>query len=194
MSIQIEETFRIAAPVETVWHFLLDPHRVVRCMPGAELEQVVDDRTFEGAVRVKLGAVTTRYRGRVRITELDERAHRVNMLAEGRETGGGTARGLLTGELRDLPDGGTEVVASARVDLTGRVVQVGRGMIQGVSSQIFGQFVDRTRQALEASASPARAPAAPASPESIPLLRVMLRVLFAPVARFFRRRFQGPAG
>ncbi|MCP5066528.1 MAG: hypothetical protein GY946_08165 [bacterium] len=38
MSIQIEETFQVAVPIETVWQFLLDPHRVVTCMPGAVLE------------------------------------------------------------------------------------------------------------------------------------------------------------
>jgi carbon monoxide dehydrogenase subunit G len=188
MSIQIEETFQIAVPVETVWQFLLDPHRVVTCMPGAELEQVVDERTFDGAVKIKLGAITTRYRGRVQLTEVDAQAHRVCMLAEGRETGGGTAKGTVTSQLRALPDGQTEVIASAEVDLTGRVMQVGRGMIQGVSSQLFGQFVARTQQALESPASES-GEVAPAREESIPLLRVILSVIWAPVARFFRRLF-----
>ena len=188
MSIQIDESFRIAVPVEDVWQFLLDPHRVVSCMPGAELERVVDDRTFEGAVKIKLGAITTRYRGRIQLTEVDEQAHRVCMLAEGRETGGGTARGTVSSQLRALPDGQTEVVTSAEVDLTGRVMQIGRGMIQGVSSQLFGQFVARTRQALEAPASEA-GETAPAREDSIPLLRVILGVVWAPVARFFRQLF-----
>jgi carbon monoxide dehydrogenase subunit G len=193
MSIQIEETFRIAVPVETVWQFLLDPHRVVTCLPGAELEQVVDERTFDGAVKIKLGAITTRYRGRVRLTEVDTQAHRMCMQADGRETGGGTANGTLTSQLRALPDGQTEVVASAEVDLTGRVMQVGRGMVQGVSSQLFGQFVARTRQALEGPA-PETGDVAPAPQESIPLLRLVLRVVWAPVARFFRRLFGLRAG
>jgi len=193
MSIQVEETFQIAVPIETVWQFLLDPQRVVTCMPGAELEAVIDDRTFDGAVKIKLGAITTRYRGRVQLTEVDPQAHRVCMLAEGRETGGGTAKGTVTSELRALPDGGTEVVTSAQVDLTGRVMQIGRGMIQGVSSQLFGQFVARTRQTLEAPASQA-GEVAPAREESIPLLRVILSVIWAPVARFFRRLFGRPVG
>jgi hypothetical protein len=193
MSIQIEETFRIAVSVETVWQFLLDPHRVVTCMPGAELEQVVDERTFDGAVKIKLGAITTRYRGRVQLTEVDAQAHRVRMLAEGRETGGGTANGTLTSQLCALPDGQTEVIASAELDLTGRVMQVGRGMIQGVSRQLFGQFVARTRQALEAPASET-GEMAPAPEESIPLLRLVLRVIWAPVARFFHRLFGRRAG
>ncbi|MCP3983093.1 MAG: SRPBCC family protein [bacterium] len=188
MSIQIEETFQVAVPIETVWQFLLDPHRVVTCMPGAVLEEVVDDRTFNGAVKIKLGAITTRYRGRVHLSEVDEQARRVCMVAEGRETGGGTAKGMVTAELSALPDGQTEVVTSAEVDLTGRVMQVGRGMIQGVSSQLFGQFVTRTRQALEAPASEAVSEA-PVADESVPLLSVILGVIWAPVARFFRRLF-----
>ena len=186
MSIQVEETFQIAVPVETVWQFLLDPHRVVTSMPGAELEQVVDDRTFDGVVKIKLGAITTRYRGRVQLTEVDPEAHRVCMRAEGREAGGGTARGTITSELRALPDGHTEMFTSAQVDLTGRVMQVGRGMIQGVSSQLFGQFAARMRQTLELSASPA-GEVVPPREESIPLLRVILGVIWAPVARFFDR-------
>ena len=193
MSIQVEETFQIAVPIETVWQFLLDPHRVVTCMPGAELEEVVDDRTFDGAVKIKLGAVTTRYRGRVQLIEVDPQAHRVCMLAEGRETGGGTAKGTITSELRALSDGHTEVVTSAQVDLTGRVMQMGRGMIQGVSSQLFGQFAALTRQTLEAPASQA-GEVVPARAESIPLLRVILGVVWAPVARFFRRLFGRQVG
>jgi carbon monoxide dehydrogenase subunit G len=194
MSIQIEETFQVAVPVDTVWRFLLDPHRVVTCMPGAELEQVVDERTFEGAVKIKLGAITTRYRGRVQLTEVDEAAHTVRMLAEGRETGGGTAKGTLTSQVRALPDGDTEVIAQAEVDITGRVMQMGRGMIQGVSSQLFAQFATRTREALETPAAEGEEalPAARAE-ESIPILRVILGVLWAPVARFFRRLFQRQA-
>jgi hypothetical protein len=194
MSIQIEETFQVAVPVDTVWRFLLDPHRVVTCMPGAELEQVVDEHTFEGAVKIKLGAITTRYRGRVQLTEVDEAAHTVRMLAAGRETGGGTAKGTLTSQVRALPDGNTEVIAQADVDITGRVMQMGRGMIQGVSSQLFAQFASRTRDALETPAAEGEeaVPAAP-SDESIPILRVILGVIWAPIARFFRRLFQRQA-
>ena len=46
MSIQIDESFRIAVPIETVWQFLLDPRRVVTCMPGPEPERVLDDRAL----------------------------------------------------------------------------------------------------------------------------------------------------
>ena len=87
------------------------------------------------------------------------------MLAEGRETGGGTAKGSMLADMRSLPEGLTEVVATASVDLTGKIMQVGRGMIQGVSHQLFLQFVSAVQSHLEPLAASAAA-AAPA-PEAV---------------------------
>ena len=161
MAIEIRETFQVAAPVDRVWRFLMDPAQVASCMPGASLDEVVDERTFLGSVRVRLGAISASYKGRVRFDEIDAAAHTVRALAEGREPGGGTARGALTSRLSALPGGGTEVIAEASVDLTGKVVQVGRGMIQAVSAQLFKEFAAKLRASLEAPAGDA-ALAAPA--------------------------------
>lgn len=162
MAIDITETFQVRAPIELVWRFLLDPHQVAPCMPGAELDEVLDERTFHGTVKIKVGAITTRYKGKVQLTEVDEAARRVEMAAEGRETGGGTAKGSMIAEMRTLPDGLTEVVAKASVDLTGKIMQVGRGMIQGVSHQLFLQFVSAVQGHLEPLAAAAGAGAATA--------------------------------
>ncbi len=192
MAIEIRETFQVQAPIDAVWRFVMDPDQVVACMPGAELEEAVDDRTFLGRVRVKLGAITTSYKGRIQFTEVDEEGHTVRMVAEGRETGGGTAKGTIFSCLRALPDGQTEVVAEASVDLTGRVMQVGRGMIQGVSHQLFQQFVASTKERLEgAQGADSPVPAA-AEREPVRLLPLILQVLWSPVARFFRRLRRRP--
>ena len=77
MGFRIEERFAVKAPAEAVWAYVTDPRRVVSCLPGAELTEVVDPRTFNGAVKVKVGPVTVSYRGRVQLIELDEGARRV---------------------------------------------------------------------------------------------------------------------
>jgi carbon monoxide dehydrogenase subunit G len=194
MAIEIRETFQVQAPIDAVWRFVMDPDQVVACMPGAELEQAVDDRTFLGRVKVKLGAITTSYKGRIQFTEVDEQGHTVRMVAEGRETGGGTAKGTIFSCLRALPDGQTEVVAEASVDLTGRVMQVGRGMIQGVSQQLFHQFVASTKERLEGAEGADGKTAAQVDQEPLRLLPLILQVLWSPVARFFRRLRRRPAG
>jgi carbon monoxide dehydrogenase subunit G len=168
LAIDIQETFQVRAPIELVWRFLLDPHQVAPCMPGAELDEIVDERTFHGTVKIRVGAITTRYKGKVHLTKVDEAARAIEMAAEGRETGGGTAKGSMVAEMRTLPDGLTEVVARASVDLTGKIMQVGRGMIQGVSHQLFLQFVSAVRSHLEPLAAQAAAAvvAAPAASET----------------------------
>ena len=204
MSIDIRETFQVHAPIDAVWRFIMDPQSVVTCMPGAALDEVVDAQTFLGTVKVKVGAITTSYKGRVQFTEMDEKEHTVRMLAEGRETGGGMAKGTMSSRVRALADGQTEVVAEASVDLTGRIMQVGRGMIQGVAQQLFLQFVARIKERLEApqataatdTGAPASATSATAaSHENVPIrvLPLVLSVMWASILRFFRRLIGRPA-
>ena len=60
MAIEITETFTVAAPIERVWDFLVDPSQVVTCMPGAQLDEIMDAENFIGKVTVKLGDVVER--------------------------------------------------------------------------------------------------------------------------------------
>ena len=199
MAIEIRETFQVQAPIDRVWRFVLDPHNVAACMPGASLAQVVDEKTFIGNIKVKVGAVMAAYKGRVELTEIDEKNYTVKMKAEGTESGGGTARGSMLSRLVALPDGRTEIVAEASVDLTGRIMQVGRGMIQGVSKQLFQQFVVRARQQLEAEAAAAAAVEAgePAPPplvmapreEAIRVAPLVFKTIWQAIVAFFRRLF-----
>ncbi|HEX7406909.1 MAG TPA: SRPBCC family protein [Candidatus Binatia bacterium] len=198
MAIEIRETFQVEAPAETVWRFIMDPHMVVTCMPGAQLDEVIDASTFLGSVKVKVGAITTTYKGRIQFTQVDDQAHVVQMTAEGRETGGGMAKGTMSGRVRTLPGGQTEVVVEANVDITGRIMQVGRGMIQGVAHQLFLQFVARMKERVPASQeTPAEGSASLAAPgpttasEATPIrvLPLVLKVMWSSIVRFFRRLF-----
>ncbi|MEE8312090.1 MAG: SRPBCC family protein [Candidatus Binatia bacterium] len=215
MAIDIEEKFEVQASIDEVWAFVMDPVRVASCMPGAKLEEVVDERNFVGSIRIKIGAISTAYKGKVAMTEVDERARTVVMAAEGTEAGGGTARGTMNSVLRSLPDGRTELVATASVELTGRVMQVGSRMIKGVSHQLFKQFVAKAKKQLEsgeataagaaatasttATASPAGQPAAahsasaPVEPEAISIVSLLFKTFLAAIVNFFRRLFGKPA-
>lgn len=192
MAITIKETFQVQAPIDAVWRFVLDAHKVAACMPGAELEEVLDDRTFLGSIKVKVGAITTSYKGRVQLTQVDEQGYVVELAAEGRETGGGMAKGTMVSRLQSLPDGQTEVVAEASVDVTGRIVQVGRGMIQGVSHQLFQQFVACAKQRLEAPQGAAGEEAATTETEPIRIVPLILQALWTAIIGFLRRLLRRP--
>jgi len=200
MAIEIEEKFTVNAPLERVWDFVMDPHRVAACMPGAKLDEVVGEGNFVGSIRIKVGAITAAYKGKVEFTAVDAAAYSVELSAQGTETGGGTAKATMKSVLRALPDGHTELVATASVDLTGRIMQVGRGMIQGVSHQLFKQFVAKAKQDLEAEDAAATqetvaagAAASSADDDAVRVLPLMLQTLWAAVVGFFRRVFGRPA-
>jgi carbon monoxide dehydrogenase subunit G len=191
---RIEERFTVAAGPDAVWAFLIDPRRVVTCLPGAELVEVVDERTFDGRVKVRVGPVTVAYQGRVRLVEVERAAWRVKMDGEGRESGGaGSARLSMESRLAPRADGQTEVVVVSDVEVVGRLVQLGRGMIEQVSHQVFLQFADRVRATLEGEAaalpgaSAAGGAEVPARAEPLAALPLLLRALWAWLKGLFGR-------
>jgi hypothetical protein len=168
MAFRIEESFTVRAPVERVWGYLVDPRQVAGCLPGAELTEVRDERTFLGKIRVKVGPVTAAYGGTAQLVEVNEEERRVQIAAEGRESGGaGSARMRMTSTVAALPDdeagARSEVRVEAELDLAGKIVQFGRGMVETVNKQLFAQFTVCVRSRLEAVEAPAgiSAPAAP---------------------------------
>src|SRR5262245_55076981 len=60
---QLENSFQVSAPPDRVFAYLLDINKVVGCVPGAELTEVVDESTFKGKVKVKVGPITVAYSG-----------------------------------------------------------------------------------------------------------------------------------
>jgi uncharacterized protein len=170
----IKETFRVQAPIDRVWRYLVDPKQVVNCLPGAELTGDEGERVYLGKVKVKVGPVTASYAGRARLIEVNDAQHVVRMDAEGRESGGaGSARLRMTTRVEAHAEGGAEVRVEADVDVAGKIVQFGRGMIEAVSKQLFKEFVGCVRASLEsptatgaatasaAATSPRRAPSQP---------------------------------
>src|SRR6202163_826385 len=90
---QLENSFNVGAPPDKVFAYLIDVNKVVGCVPGAELSEVVDPTTFKGKVKIKVGPITVAYSGTARIVNRDDANHAATLEAEGRETTGpGSAR------------------------------------------------------------------------------------------------------
>jgi uncharacterized protein len=155
MAFKIEESFEVQAPVEKVWECLIDPARVAVCLPGAELLESRDDGSYLGAVKVKVGPVAMSYKGTVKFTERDEQGRVVRLVGEGREAGGGgSAKLTMLSRIVALENKGSQVTVEAEVDLVGKIVQFGRGMIEEVSRQLFRQFAECAKQQLEVANDP----------------------------------------
>ncbi|HTS78999.1 MAG TPA: SRPBCC family protein [Myxococcaceae bacterium] len=163
MALEIAKTFVVNAAPEAVWSFLTDLPRVARCLPGAAIGEKVDDKTSTGTMTIKVGPVSSTYKGKVVFERLDPGARTAEIVASGQDVRGkGGADLRLTSSLKPLPGGQTEVTAISLVNVTGILAQMGRGMIQDVSDEMFQIFSERMREELEGNgaASAIQAPAA----------------------------------
>ncbi|HSJ65868.1 MAG TPA: SRPBCC family protein [Gemmatimonadaceae bacterium] len=202
MALVLTERFIVNAPLDRVWSYLTNPREVVACMPGAELSMIDDDGSFHGQIRVKVGPMMMGYTGTARFDELDHAAHRARLVATAREAAGsGTAAMTMTSTVVEALEGGTEVRIHASVDLTGKIVQFGRGLLDDVSRQIIRQFAGCVQSTLDVPPEGAppvhaepvttRTPSVPGratdrrpSVEALPMVRGALWRTFV---RWFRR-------
>lgn len=143
MATTLKETFRVPASKAEAWEYISDPMQVAPCLPGAELTEVVDDRTYKGKVEVKVGPIVARYKGTATIEELDPDAGRIVMLAKGDQEGAaGRAESTVTCTVNAIDENETEVVVEAELKIGGRLAQFGSGMIERVGKMLFGKFAD----------------------------------------------------
>ena len=160
MAIKVEKTFRVDEPVEKVWAFLSDPRKVGACVPGAEITEQVDEKTYKGAIKVKVGPSVTDFKGEVQIVRLDSAAHEIEILGKGQDVRGkGSASMKMTGKLHAL-DSGTEVTSISELNIVGILAQMGARVITEVSNIMFEQFVSNFRRQLSSGTDGDAAPVA----------------------------------
>ena len=147
---EISKSFVVKASPEAAWNFLTDPVRVARCLPGAAITNQVDERTHAGTITVKVGPVAATYKGTMRFERLDPQARTAEIVASGQDMRGkGGAQLRMTSALVERAPGETEVTITSHVNVMGLLAQLGRGMIQDVSDQMFATFVTAARAELE---------------------------------------------
>jgi carbon monoxide dehydrogenase subunit G len=157
---KLENEFTVPAPVETAWDVMLDVERVAPCLPGAALEGG-EDGEYQGTMTIKIGPITTRYTGTVKIEEADEAARRAVMRAQARDSRGqGTAAATITSTMLEV-EGGTRVHVETDMRVTGPAAQFGRGVMQDVSAKLMGRFADCLAEEIAGGA-----PAPPAAQEA----------------------------
>jgi len=173
---QFEHAFEVPLAPDPAWALLLDIERIATCIPGAELTEVVDERTYKGKVAVRIGPVALSFLGQATFESVDPEARCARVRAQGTDSKGRGGTTAVFDFALSPCDAGTRVCIRSDVTLTGAVAQYGRGagMIASVAGQIIGQFGECLRRRI-AQGETAGAPD-PAKPVSaLPLLARALR-------------------
>jgi carbon monoxide dehydrogenase subunit G len=170
--VEFNNSFEVPLPPAKAWPVLMDITRIAPCMPGAELTEVVDDKTYKGKIGVRLGPVALTFAGTVTFEEIDNTNHRARVKAQGTDAKGrGGANATASFRLEPVASG-SKVLVHTDLALSGSVAQYGRGvaMIQATAAQIINQFAGNLKGRLAAVPQGAMAAAAPdaAAPAASP--------------------------
>jgi carbon monoxide dehydrogenase subunit G len=148
----IEQTFVINAPAQQVWDFLFDIPRMSACMPGVEKVEQVDDQTYQGTLKVKVGPIAAQFGGKVTLLEV-EAPHRMLAKAEGTDARTASLVSATFGStLKPLTDDSTEVAYQVDVAVRGLLGRYGQGVMREVAKGMTARFARCVEETLKAAA------------------------------------------
>ena len=145
---KIEGKFTMKAPIQQTWDFLLAPGTLVSCIPGAEKMEAVDEKTWEGIVKQKVGPITIKLNFTQTLTELDPPKH-VKAVGLGSAVGGaGTFTQETIVDIKEMAGGEVEIAYSSNVSLVGRLATFGERIMRAKVNKIGGQFIQNLQDKL----------------------------------------------
>jgi carbon monoxide dehydrogenase subunit G len=156
---RFENSFEAPATADDVYQAMLDIKSVAECLPGATVGEQREDGAYEATIAVKVGPIRLTYGGTVTIADRDDDARVATLVAEAREQRGqGTARATIAMQV-EPQEPGSKTLIGTDLSITGRVAQMGQGIMQEVANSMIDQFAGCLAQRLAAPVPVAAAPA-----------------------------------
>ena len=142
MKAQLEKTFEVPQGSDLVWEHLIDPNKVMDCVPGVSIDEKVGENHYKGKVGMKFGPIGAKYDADIFYDELDAENRKIIITGKGVDVKGqGSADMTMTMNITDKDDGGSKLDAIMDVTINGKIAQFGSRLITTVSNQLFNQFV-----------------------------------------------------
>ena len=137
--VELDHQFSIDKPIEENWKAILDLERLVPCVEGGSVLEKTEPESVKAEIKVKMGAMSMRFKGTVSVVEQDEAAHRALMRVKSREAGGqGYANADVTFA---LSDGGGTIHTAAQI--TGKAASMGEGVMVSVLDALINDFTQK---------------------------------------------------
>jgi len=188
--VEFDNSFEVPLRPAQAWPLLLDIRRIAPCLPGAELTDVIDEKTYKGRISVRLGPVALVFAGVVKLDEVDSANHTARVTAQGNDAKGRGGANATSSFRLESAGAGTKVMVHTDLALSGAVAQYGRGVgiIQATAAQLMAQFAENLKAQIAAQETPATpGEPAPALPPARPIsgFALMARVIWNAIARLF---------
>ena len=148
MALEMTGEYALPLPSDAVWSALNDPEFLQRCIPGCELFEKLSDTEFVAIVRLAVGPVKARFKGRVELQDLNP-PQSYTIVGQGEGGIAGFAKGNAAVTLTNIAEG-TILSYRAQAQIGGKIAQLGQRLVAGTAKRItdlfFANFVAELSQ------------------------------------------------
>jgi carbon monoxide dehydrogenase subunit G len=150
MKTNLNKSFEVPQGTDLVWEHLIDPEKIMDCVPGVTIDEKVGDNHYKGKVGMKFGPMGVKYDADIFYNEIDKDNRKIVISGNGVDSkGNGNAEMKMSVDVNDGDSGGVKLDAAMEVTVNGKIAMFGSRLIDTVSNQLFKQFVANFSKKLE---------------------------------------------
>ena len=143
------QTCSISASRQKVWNFLMDMENVSRCLPGVESMEKLEEDTYQGVYKIKVGPIALKFQGTLQFEVRDQEQWHVGMQAEAKDRRlGGGVRARLDVDLAEQGPDQTQMEVNLESYVLGKVGEFGQPVMRKKTNAILQEFARRVSEAL----------------------------------------------
>jgi len=147
--LKFSQSAQIPVAREPLWEFLMDVPKVAQSLPGVESVSKIDDTTYEGALKVRVGPIALNLLGKIIVEEQDKENWRATLRAEANDRrAAGAVKGKTTMMLKALDSNQTELVVETDVNILGKIGEFGQPIISKKADSMLKEFVENIKKQL----------------------------------------------
>jgi len=161
MKVQLDRTYPLPCSADVGWAFLQDVEAVAVCMPGAAINEKLEDGRYKGTITVKIGPATMSFRGELALSDVDAAARRLRLFGKGTDSTGGSGASMDLAARIEPGDGEHCTLAGhCEVSMSGKIAAFGARLVNPLADQILRQFADNVAKRVAALQAQRAAPPA----------------------------------
>jgi len=147
--LKFSQSAQIPVAREPLWEFLMDVPKVAQSLPGVESVSKIDDTTYDGALKVRVGPIALNLLGKIIVEERDKENWRATLRAEANDRrAAGAVKGKTTMMLKALDSNQTELLVETDVNILGKIGEFGQPIIRKKADSMLKEFVENIKKQL----------------------------------------------
>jgi len=147
--VKFSQSAQIPVPREPLWNFLMDVPKVAKSLPGVESVSQIDDTTYEGKLKVRVGPIVLNLQGKIIMEEKDKQNWRAALRAEAKDRmAAGAVNGKTTMVLKEIGVDQTELLVETDVNILGKIGEFGQPIIRKKADTMLKEFVENIKKQL----------------------------------------------